>query len=148
MEKVYISGALTNVTKPRIKAFYEMQAKVCERFGMQPYIPHKESDPIKHAHLPAEKVYEMDRYHVSTSQLIIANATIPSFGVGQEIEIANQYNIPIILLCDKTMPLSRMVRGNPGITYIIFYESIEDALVQLAVFLCQSFNKLHLTTDS
>ncbi len=139
-KKAYISGALTNIPDQNVKTFYERQATVCEHLGIEAYLPHKVSDPIKHQHLSANAVYEMDRLEVCSSHILVANVAIPSLGVGQEIEIARYHGVPILLLSPKSGRLSRLTEGTPGVVSIIRYEGIEDGLVQMSKFLRHFFD--------
>lgn len=133
--KVYISGALTGINDPKVRLFYETQARICEWFGAEAYLPHKASDPYKHTKVSDAQVYRMDKHQVCSSMLIIANVTLPSLGVGQEIEIAAQYNIPILLVSSKNASVSRMAKGNPSIIHSIQYRNLEDAIIQLTAFM-------------
>lgn len=99
--KAYISGSLTGVdnsTLLKLKRFYEDIADLCREFDINPYVPHLKSDPITHPDLSPSEVYEMDRKEVLGSDIVIAYVGIPSFGVGIEIEIARENNIPVILI--------------------------------------------------
>jgi nucleoside 2-deoxyribosyltransferase len=134
--KAYISGALSGIPNPvEIKGFYERIAEVCAAEKITAYVPHLITDPITHPHITPQEVYELDRAQVLKSDLLIAYAGIPSFGVGQEIEIARQRNIPVILLVEADAVISRMARGNPAVIAEIRFKNHDDALQQLAEWL-------------
>lgn len=134
--KVFISGALTDISNPdHEKHKYERIGHLCEEKGLQAYLPHTFTDPDLHAHVSAQEVYKIDRYHVATSCLVIAFVDIPSLGVGQEIEIAQEHGVPTILVHHRDNRLSRMTRGSPGIVTEIRYHDLEDAIQQLSVLL-------------
>ena len=131
-KKVYISGALTGVNRPTsLKEFYESIGKLCEGFNMNPYVPHLNSDPVAHPDLSPKDVYEIDTREVSESDLVIAYVGVPSLGVGSEIEIARENEVPVILLYEKDERISRMIRGNPTIMAEISFTDFDDALQQL-----------------
>jgi len=135
-KKVYVSGALTGVNEPdSVKRFYESIAELCKAFNMNPYVPHLNSDPIAHPDLSPREVYEMDKREISRAELVIAYVGIPSLGVGSEIEIARENDIPVILLYEKNKKISRMIRGNPAIMAEISFTNFDNALQQLQAFL-------------
>jgi 2'-deoxynucleoside 5'-phosphate N-hydrolase len=123
--KIYLSGALTGVPNiDELKKFYEAVANLCESLGHEVYVPHLHSDPDKHAHISSKAVYSMDRKQVLASELVIAWAGRPSFGVGQEIEIASAAGIDVVLLSEADQPVSRMTRGNPAVVcHVVFSNS-------------------------
>ena len=135
-KRVFISGALTGIQKPQsVKAYYERLAQACEDLGWDPYVPHKHSDPIAHPHLSAREVYGIDRYQVRTSNLVIAYAGIPSLGTGQEVQIAEEHGVPVVLLFERGKLVSRMTRGSPNVIAEICFDDIEDCLSQVGTVL-------------
>ena len=68
----------------------------------------------------------MDRLQVEKSQIVLAYVGVPSLGVGQELEIAREKNIPIVLLMEKNAVISRMARGNPMVTAEIRFSDFQD----------------------
>lgn len=133
--KVYVSGALTGVENPElIKANYERIGQLCEEIGLAIHIPHQHTDPLLHPHASVREVYEHDRHHVSTADFVIAFGGIPSLGVGQEIEIAKANGVPVLLLCERAKPLSRMTRGSPNVVAEIRYDDFTEALYQVRAF--------------
>ena len=139
--KVYISGALTGVPHPEAtKRKYEKLGELCQALGLNAYVPHLHTDPVAHPYVTSREVYEADKFQVITSHLVIACVDYPSLGVGQEIEIAREHNVPVVLLCQKDRSLSRMARGSPGVIAEIRYEDLADALRQTSQFLEQHFS--------
>ena len=136
----YICGPLTELPdyeKNQVKGFYEMIADVCEEItGKRAFVPHEHYDPLKHADFSPKQVDDAERCQVqeNTSYLIVI-AIAPSWGGGIEVEMANQVNIPVILLCPKEKfkqgKISRLLRGNPAVTAIILYKNYSSALSQL-----------------
>ena len=62
-----------------------------------------------------EEIYILDRWRIAESDFIIMNLDSPSFGVGQEAEIACSMGIPIIAFHYAGNDISRMIRGVPAI---------------------------------
>ncbi len=129
---VYISGPLTGTSDaPNLKTFYEQLGRVCSRAGSNPIIPHLVSDPVVHADLSPQSVYALDRSGVVSSDLVIAYVGLPAIGVGQEVEIACQHDVPVCLVYEKGRVVTRMVRGNPAVVCEIVETNREDILAQL-----------------
>jgi nucleoside 2-deoxyribosyltransferase len=132
MPKVYVSGALTSVEDlSAAKAFYEAIGALCEEMGLQAYVPHLHTDPVRHPGITPREVFEVDKHHVVESNLVIAYIGIPSLGVGMELAYAETHNIPIILLYERGRVISRIARGVPTIAAEIPFEDYEDALNRL-----------------
>lgn len=132
----YVSGALTGGDEiETLKKFYEQVAEVCVSEGIEAYVPHLISDPIGNPNMTPEEVYDLDRKQVTDSNLLIAYVGYPSLGVGQEIEIAREKNIPVVLLMEKDRRISRMARGNPAVVAEIHFTDFPDALRQLSLWL-------------
>ena len=74
------------------------------------YWPGDHTHPKDHIDLRAHQVYLTDRSRASTNDFIILFCGAPSYGVGQENEIATQARIPAIRLIPPTM--SRMMLGS------------------------------------
>ena len=123
---VYVSGALTAMHEEQrvmVRDFYESIGRHCSRYGLNAYIPHLFGDPSLNANLSPEEIYRMDREGVTHACLVIAYVSIPSLGVGAEIEMAHQAGIPVVLLYEEELPperrISRLTRGTPNVVYEI-----------------------------
>lgn len=130
--QVYVSGGLTGVKDvDDQKRFYEAIADVCRRHRLTPYLPHEWTDPLTSPHLSPKQVYERNRTEILRSQLVIAYAGLPSLGVGAEMELANQYGIPMVLLFERDRSVSRHIKGMPSVSLEVQFSSREDALREL-----------------
>lgn len=58
----------------------------------------------------AKVCYEWHKSRIEKSNLVIAEVSFPSIGVGIELESANQFNIPIILIYDKILAIKADVK--------------------------------------
>lgn len=143
---VYISGPLTGMPDlDEYRAFYEAIGDQVERYGFTALIPHKQTDPVLNGDWTPQQVYEQDFALVTQSDLVIAYVGRKSHGVGQEIEIAREHNIPVILLYETGCVVSRMTLGNPTILLNVveadlksLIDALEKALLQVGVY--QSLN--------
>ncbi|HLX82675.1 MAG TPA: helix-turn-helix transcriptional regulator [Terriglobales bacterium] len=75
------------------------------------YWPGDHTHPEEHAGITAQQVYVTDRSRASTNDFIILFCGSPSYGVGQENEIATQAGVPAIRLVPPE-GLSRMMLGS------------------------------------
>lgn len=129
----YVSGALTGGDEiTLLKHFYERIAETCKSVGIEAYVPHLVSDPIGNPNMTPEEVYDLDRRQVLDSNLLVAYVGYPSLGVGQEIEIARENNIPVVMLMENDRRISRMARGNPAVVAEIHFADHDDGLHQLS----------------
>jgi hypothetical protein len=144
MKEAYVCAALTEVPKedqPWVKAFYTSIADVFEDIiGIRAFVPHEHCDPIKHAQFTPAEVYAAEHKKVceDTSILVVA-ALFPTWSGGMEVQMANEHDVPIVLLVEKqkleTVGLSRLLRGSPKISTTIIYDDQADCLDRLAKFL-------------
>src|SRR6266849_1351623 len=98
---------LANVVR-RIK-----EVASCSEFAELPfdlYWPGDFTHPVRNPQFPAPQVYLTDRSRASTHDFLILFCAEPSFGVGQENEIATQAGIPAIRLIPEGT--SRMMLGS------------------------------------
>jgi nucleoside 2-deoxyribosyltransferase len=74
-----------------------------------------------------EEIFSRDMAWLKESDLVIAEVTQPSIGVGYEIGAAVGLHLPVIALCSTASAgaVSAMVSGNPGIR-LICYRDMEE----------------------
>ncbi|RLE44759.1 hypothetical protein DRJ22_05500 [Candidatus Woesearchaeota archaeon] len=135
---VYVAGGLTNLNKEeedKQKRFYEEIADIFERKGYFPYVPHKHTDPKKHKDIDPIVVYSKNKTIVANARLIVADISLPSGGVGIELEIGTTYNRRVIALVQeeklKNRKVSRMMRGCFCIEDLVVFKDHDDALNKL-----------------
>ena len=79
----------------------------------------------------ASFIFERDMKQISESQLMIAEVTLPSLGVGYEIATAVHQNIPILCLYDldnAPKRLSAMVAGNSS--HLVSLKGYKDSTLE------------------
>jgi transcriptional regulator with XRE-family HTH domain len=126
----YFASALTGLTEvQRGEIFADAAAvrDVCEDSKTLLYEPSAYTDPERNAKVPPERVYEIDHAQVSRSDFVILDTRYPSFGAGQELEIAKNEGIPVVLLIPYGTLPSRMVRGTCARLHHVQF-STEDEL--------------------
>ncbi|MEK6959166.1 MAG: hypothetical protein AABW59_03925 [archaeon] len=90
-------------------------------------------------HKTAADCYKKCVEDIKASKLMIAEISFPSIGLGQEIEIASQNKIPIIVLFKDyfgrepqgELIVSRMALGNPLVVHQIKYKTTKEAIGEL-----------------
>ena len=75
-----------------------------------------------------EEIYNRDIKWLKSADIVVAEVTTPSLGVGYELGIAEKLNIPVLCLyrSDKGNRLSAMISGNAIFTckeYSVFIEA-------------------------
>jgi len=93
--------------------FYERIAEIASQHSISVYQPAKYMDPGVHDYLRPDEIYQKNRDIIRTGDLLIAYVGIVSAGVAMEIEIANSFRVPVILLYTESSAskISRMILG-------------------------------------
>lgn len=146
--KVYISGALMAAKNlDRVKRLYNEIALVCSDNGLQPYLPHNNTDPIKNNNVSDKEVFKKDFQELVKSSLVISYIGEPSLGVGAELSICISHQIPVITVTESKRKVSRFLKGmmqTSGNIQAIEFDSNNDMKSKLNECL-KSF--LHNTTE-
>ncbi|MGA8086272.1 MAG: helix-turn-helix transcriptional regulator [Terracidiphilus sp.] len=131
----YLATPLTGLTDPQdtsLKAVVETVRQCCgaAEFSNPPiniYWPGEHTHPKNNPNYKASSVYLIDRSRASTFHFLVILCGAPSYGVGQENEIATQAGVPAIRLVNSQV--SRMMRGSFVKSYDIEYTgSLERGL--------------------
>lgn len=126
----YIATALTGLeTEARDAIVFTSSrvADVAKDYDLYVYQPRKATDPLLHPDVDPAAVYLLDRKRVLRADVLLVLANQPSFGVGQELEIASSYGKPTILLAREGTRISRMVTGSfLNLLDEIIYRTPED----------------------
>jgi len=133
----YVTGALTNVTDPKIIERYEATARIISELGGLSYLPHEHgSDPKLHPSLVPNDIYVIDfLWGVVLSSAVIVWATPPSLGVGVQLGWCDTYQIPTILFQSKHEKLSRLAEAIAQRVTVVRYESDREWQTGLRTFL-------------
>ena len=76
-------------------------------------------------------IHDRDLAWLRDSDLVVAETTRSSLGVGYEIAMATVYQIPVVALHrPEESSLSAMIAGCPNVT-VIEYRDLDDALARL-----------------
>ncbi|MBQ6285332.1 MAG: nucleoside 2-deoxyribosyltransferase [Bacilli bacterium] len=81
-----------------------------------------------------EDIYIRDINWIKECDILVAEASTPSLGVGYEIAYAESLNKQIICIYDENTNLTAMIRGNKNIK-LIKYNDIDNMLYELEALL-------------
>lgn len=129
VKRMYVSGALTNLPEAEavlMRDLYERIGAICDELACEAHVPHKYTDPETHKSLRADEVYRKDVEMIKAADVIVAEVSYPSHGVGGEIAYAERFGKPVILLSKKGTRVTRFILGNPAVVYHVEYETPED----------------------
>jgi len=121
MKKIYLSVPLQtnrnqNISKTIYQILQDLGCKVISSWVIW-------DDP--NPNLNPMEIYQRDYEAIKACDLLIAEVTKPSTGVGMEIMLASTFHKKIICLHKKSR-LSNMIKGLPGI--VIFHYKTKDDL--------------------
>lgn len=80
----------------------------------------------------ARSIYERDTSWVNNCELIVAEVSKPSHGVGMEIMLAHTLGKKVICIYEKNTTLSNLIRGMPG-AVLVEYSSFSDLEEKLSM---------------
>lgn len=124
--KIYVSGSIYG-GRQKIETYrkminaLELYGDVCDKQII-------DEDVLKKEELVSdESIFEDLEKKLKTSDLIFAEVTIPSLGVGYELGLADQLGKKIIAIYDLNMidKVSTMIRGNKRINLIGYHDISE-----------------------
>ena len=129
--KIYVSGSIyggrqkIETYKTMIEAL-ELYGEVCDKEIIDEDIIKKEE------YQDDEKIFESLVKRLESSDLIFAEVTVPSLGVGYELGIADKLGKKIIAIYDLNMidKVSTMIRGNKNIK-LLGYHNISEIVNKL-----------------
>jgi hypothetical protein len=98
------------------------------------------ADPVvvSEAVLSPRHVYERDTTWIDESDVLIAEVSIPSHGVGYEVAYALGQGKPVLCLYQGGRSLSKMISGNPDPhLQVSSYHEVGDALSLIETYLAR-----------
>lgn len=121
MTHVYLSGPIIH-DELRMDDFYSIVVKTLEERGISVFAP-QFLPPVS-----AKEIFTRDVEQVRICDVLIAEVSNPSLGVGMEIMLAIELLKPVLLFRHKeSKRLSRMVMGAPG-TVLSEYSNITEVV--------------------
>ncbi len=121
--KIYFSGSVRGGSDD--KELYQEIIREIQKYGevISFHLRPREETKI----MSDQESYERDREELKSTDILIAEVTTPSLGVGYEIASAEHLKIPILCLyrSGSDRKLSNMIAGSPHVT-VREYQTIED----------------------
>lgn len=79
--------------------------------------------------LPPQYVYERDVDWIKNCDILVAEVSVPSHGVGYEIGLALNIGKPVLCIFQEGRKVSKMISGNPNPMLVLkSYSTLEEAL--------------------
>jgi nucleoside 2-deoxyribosyltransferase len=133
--KIFVSGRLDQ-TKPENQKIYEKITEICESFGFEVWLPHRDTrKEMKRKYSSSEEIvrnlYNFDLERVLNCNLVIAELTNPSFGVGLELKTCDEAKIDVVALAKEDANVSVTVIGSPAIKKFFRYRDLEELEIKL-----------------
>jgi len=135
MKKVYFSGSIrggradVNLYHDVIEHIQKTDIVLTEQVGDASH------DVTEKEFSREEKIYLKDTKWLRECDLVIAECTCPSLGVGYELAYAEKYNKPVYVFYRPSQTnLSAMIKGD-AYFHVIPYETKEEIIAQITALL-------------
>ncbi len=122
---IYFSGSIKGGRQ--LVDRYAVMIQTLSRYGKVLTEHIGDSNYAKDGYTQPQTIYNQDKAYMDNSQIMVADITVPSLGVGYELAYAEAHNIPVVCLCESSTNASSMIIGN---SYFQCYSYIDtnDAL--------------------
>lgn len=127
MRNVYFAGSILGGTFEGKREVYDYIVKCLNDNNLNIISQHGAVNPnAEMEKLSNKAIYKIDVDWLNQSDLLVAEVTAPSIGVGYEIGFAiHQLGIPVLCLHKEGVKPSVMVDGNPN-CIVLSYSDIKD----------------------
>lgn len=124
MKKIYFAGSIKG-GREKQEEYFEL-IKYLSNFG-EVLTEHIWKEDISNKANPEKYVYERDTQWIDSCDIIVAEVSVPSLGVGYELGYGESKNKKVICLYDENSEkeLSWMISGNSK-NQIIRYKTLEE----------------------
>jgi nucleoside 2-deoxyribosyltransferase len=127
--KIYFSGSIRGGRENR--DIYSEIIKELHKYGsvLTEHVGFKNLSVIGEVNMPVAEIYKRDMDWLVESDIVIAEVTTPSLGVGYEIGQAEALKKPIYCFyhVEGDSSLSAMIEGNPNVK-LYKYGTVEDVV--------------------
>lgn len=129
---IYFAGAIRG-GREKVNDYQKIINKL-EEIGnvLTTHIANKEIGDKGENNMTPKEIYDRDVVWLKSSELIVAEVSVPSLGIGYELGLAESLGKKIICLYDvnSNKTLSAMIEGNKNFE-IVKYNNIEEVLEYL-----------------
>lgn len=129
--KFYFAGVIRGDRK-KLDIYIQIN-KLLEKYGeiLDKHIINPNVNTIEENN-SLEKIYNRDINWIKDCNILVAEVSIPSLGIGYEISYAESLGKRIICLCEEGTNLSAMIGGNKNIE-LIKYKDIDDLIAKIEI---------------
>ena len=139
VRSVFFSHAFDQTNLTEMKQLIGALDAMCTELGCSTVVPFRDGPRTNSPSFTRRglggglvtSLYEWSLEKIPACDVLIAEVSSPSFGVGGEIVLAEKLTKPVILLSKKGIKVSEFVTGNPAVVYHVEYESIDEAVKQV-----------------
>jgi adenylate cyclase class IV len=125
--KVYFSGSISGGRT--LQPVYARIVALLQQRGYEVLTTHVAAPDVRDREgrggAGAAGIYNRDVRWLAECDLVIAEVSVPSLGVGVEISTAQHLGKPIVCLCRADVALSAMIEGNPGVRVLRYQDESE-----------------------
>ena len=127
--KFYFAGAIRS-GRERIDIYIKIN-KLLEEYGeiLDTHVANPNVNQMEKS-FSFNEIYERDINWIKECDIVVAEVSTPSLGVGYEISYAENLGKRIICLCDNEINISAMIGGNKNLE-LIRYKNSDELLSQL-----------------
>lgn len=126
--RIYFSGSITGGREQA--RIYPAIIEHLQQYGevLTAFVADRAYTQLGEQQLPPEAVYQRDIDYINQCDVLVAEVTIPSFGVGVEVARAGMQGKPVLALHQPAegRRLSAMIAGDPNVT-VTECRSLEEA---------------------
>ena len=129
---IYFAGAIRG-GREKVNDYQKIINKLQEIGNvLTTHIANKEIGDKGESNMTPKEIYDRDVVWLKSSDLIVAEVSVPSLGIGYELGLAESLGKKIICLYDvnSDKTLSAMIEGNKSFE-IVKYNTIEEVLEYL-----------------
>ena len=130
MKSVYVFGPIY-ISGVDYLPVYKDIAKICEKYFDKVIGTYPDFWETKET---ARDFWDRTYNTIKDCDLFIAECSTPSHGVGMELQMGQQHNIPIVVLVNEEIEnfeKSTMVNGLPNLRKVIRYKDTKDLLKKI-----------------
>ena len=132
--KIYFCGAIRS-GREKVNDYQKIVNKLQEIGNvLTTHIANKQISDKGETNMSSKEIFDRDVKWLNDSDLVVAEVSIPSLGIGYELGVAEMLGKKIICLYDinSEKTLSAMIEGNQNFK-IIKYKTIDEALEYLDI---------------
>lgn len=126
--RIYFSGSITGGREQA--RIYPHIIDHLQKYGevLTEFVADNTYTQLGEQQLAPEAIYRRDIDFIDRCQVVVAEVTVPSFGVGVEVARASMQGKPVLALYQPAegRRLSAMIAGNPNVT-VAEYRTLEEA---------------------